>query len=395
MRPRTELAIALVLVTVVGVIVAAAGASRAGRGSADSRRSTYLSGPAGARAYAEALDLLGVEVLRFRRRATELSALNPADLVYVVLDPSSAVTPLEAIRVRDLGTRGADLLIAGNGAESAMRCYGFEPSFRGGDRAVLDTDTIRVSAVLAPAEPRRGRRPGILDDGSDVPCPLLRSARMDTLLATGSGMPVVVRLTPDSGGRVTLVSDGTIFTNRSLRSSAAGEFALGLIAGGKPRAMFDEYHHGYGSSGGMLAALRAWSARSPVGWALWQLVGVGVLAVLAASVRFGPAHGAIERRRRSPLEHVRALATALAAARGRDVAVGLLVRGLRRRLSRAGDAPRADPAGWLDDVAGQVRTPRAREGIETLRGLIHGPASTGAVLRAALAVEDVWEDLKP
>jgi len=223
----------------------------------------------------------------------------------------------------------------------------------------------------------------------------VRSVRMDTLLATSSGVPVVVRLTPDSGGRVTLVSDGTLFTNRSLRSSAAGEFALGLIALEQPRVMFDEYHHGYGPSGGMLAALRSWSARSPLGWALWQLIGVGLLAVLAASVRFGPARGAIERRRRSPLEHVRALATALAAARGRDVAVGLLIRGLRRRLSRPGDAPRADPAVWLDEIAGEVRTPRAREGIEALRGLVRGPASTGAVLRAALAVEDVWEDLKP
>ena len=30
-----------------------------------------------------------------------------------------------------------------------------------------------------------------------------------------------------------------------------------------------------------------------------------------------------------------------------------------------------------------------------LRNLMRGPAGTGGVLRAALAVEDVWDDLKP
>jgi len=395
MRPRTELTLALALVGVIGVIVAAAGASGARRGSGDPRRSTYLAGPAGARAYAEALQLLGVEVSRFRRRAADLSDVPAAGIVYVVLDPSAAVSALEAIRIRDFGSRGADLLLAGDRAEAAMRCYGFESVFSGADRAVLGTDTVRIGAVLARAGPAPTRRRGILDDGSEVPCPLMRSARIDTLLATRSGAAVAITLTPDSGGRVTLVSDGSLFSNRSLRSTAAGEFALALLAGRNADVLFDEYHHGYGPSGGMLAAVRSWSVRSPFGWALWQLAGVGLLAVLASAIRFGPVRPAIERRRRSPLEHVRALATALAAARGRDVAVGLIVRGLRRRLARVGDAPRADPDSWLDAISGQVRSRRAREGVATLRSLVRGPAGTGGVLRAALAVEDVWDDLKP
>ncbi len=55
---------------------------------------------------------------------------------------------------------------------------------------------------------------------------------------------------------------------------------------------------------------------------------VGVIALLFGAVRFGPPRPAIPRKRRSPLEHVRALATALAAAHGHDVAVATIIRGL-------------------------------------------------------------------
>jgi hypothetical protein len=117
-------------------------------------------------------------------------------------------------------------------------------------------------------------------------------------------------------------------------------------------------------------------------------------------VRFGPVRPSSERRRRSPLEHVRALATVLAAAKGHDVAVQLMVQGLRRRLSRsphAGAAPglRADAGVWLGDLSRRIRSSRAREAVTSLAALTHRPQSGEGVLRAANAVEDVWEDLKP
>jgi hypothetical protein len=116
--------------------------------------------------------------------------------------------------------------------------------------------------------------------------------------------------------------------------------------------------------------------------------------------RFGPARAGIERRRRSPLEHVRALATALAAARGHDVAVKLLVQGLRRRLARGteaapGRALRADPRPWLTGVARRARTPRGRAAALELLEITSQPQSPDGVLRAADLVEDLWTDLTP
>jgi hypothetical protein len=127
---------------------------------------------------------------------------------------------------------------------------------------------------------------------------------------------------------------------------------------------------------------------------------VGLLALAAASIRFGPVRPAPERRRRSSLEHVRALATVLTAARGHDLAIELMVQGLRRRLSRHPHAGpeaglRADPRPWLRDLARRTRSARVRETVESLSRMTAGPQGNLAVLQAANAVEDVWEDLKP
>jgi hypothetical protein len=170
---------------------------------------------------------------------------------------------------------------------------------------------------------------------------------------------------------------------------------LGLVAPRYKRMVVDEYHHGYRSTGSLGAAALDWSTRSPWGWAVWQLIAVGVLALVAAGIRFGPIREAIQRRRRSPLEHVRALATALAAAHGHDVAVRLMIQGLRRRLSRGGRPAPTDLDTWLTGLRPSVRTPRGLDALETLTAATRRPPDADSVLVAANAVETLWEELKP
>jgi hypothetical protein len=149
------------------------------------------------------------------------------------------------------------------------------------------------------------------------------------------------------------------------------------------------------AAGSLGAAALAWSTRSPWGWMVWQLVAVGLVALVASGVRFGPVRSAIERRRRSPMEHVRALATTLAAARGHDVAVRLMVQGLRRRLSRGGRPAAADLDAWLESLGPSVRSDRGREALKTLTGTLRTPPDAASVLAAGNAVETLWEELKP
>jgi hypothetical protein len=92
---------------------------------------------------------------------------------------------------------------------------------------------------------------------------------------------------------------------------------------------------------------------------------------------------------------VRALATALAAARGHDVAVRLIVQGLRRRLSATARPAPGQVGPWLEGLAPAVRTPAGRAALDTLRSVTQRPATSDDVLRAADAVETLWEELTP
>jgi hypothetical protein len=226
-----------------------------------------------------------------------------------------------------------------------------------------------------------------------VRCSSLPIRRVDTLLSTSQG-PVVLRLQHAESGRdVILVADVALFRNRQLKETQAGPFVLGLLTRRYDRVVFDEFHHGFGPSGSLARALGSWSFRSPVGWGVWQAIVVGVLALLAAAIRFGPPRVLGERTRRASLEHVRALATALASARGHDVAISVLIRGLRRRLAVKGGG-RHDENAWLESLRTDRLPERARTAVAELRNLTTPGQDAAAVLRAANAVEDVWDTLR-
>lgn len=403
MRPRTELGLSAGLLLGLGVIVVAIGSSRDRPESGESRRSTYLTGPGGASAFAEAATGLGLAVERYGRPTTtlQLSDTTPGAAVVAVLGPSNPLSPADA---RHLLRLPADLLLAGPGAESAIRCLGYEVRARPEWRDSIRTRSPeraehlpapRVSAVLASESAQEVVDSGAGYDGRRVVCEVPRPSRVDTLLQTVRGSAVVVRLSYPGGRAATLVADDRLFRNRALRRTLAGTFALGLVADRYDRMIVDEYHHGYVAAGSLGGAALAWSTRSPWGWMVWQLVAVGMVALVASGVRFGPVRSGIERRRRSPMEHVRALATTLAAARGHDVAVRLMVQGLRRRLSRGGKPAGADLDTWLAGLARSTRSARGREALDTLTAALRTPADAATVLAAGSAVETLWEELKP
>jgi hypothetical protein len=283
-----------------------------------------------------------------------------------------------------------------------MRCLGFDVERRTRDslraapprqRPGDDAPWIRATLVAGDARIVTDTIEAV--SGVIATCTIPAALRVDTLLVASGNRPVAVEIVTAGGGRAVLAADGGLFSNRRVRATAAGPFALGIVTGRYQRVLVDEFHHGYGTGGNMAGALLSWSAASPWGWAVWQLVLVGVLAILAGAVRFGPPRALEEHRRRSPLEHVRALATALAAARGHDVAIRLLVQGLRRRLARTTGPARDDAHAWLESLTPHLRTPRARAAAASLATLTLPPQPAESVLRAAHAVEDLWEELRP
>jgi hypothetical protein len=408
MRPQVELAAGFAALAVLAFGAAALGARGHREVDLDPRRSTFLTGPDGARGYAEALERLGVRVDEFRRRPAQLRTVDTRGdpTVLAVLGPVDRPDLLDAMAFIAFAGRN-DLLLAGPRSNAVMRCYGYAARSRPSSTLAvrpghpLEQSDLRVAAVLtrtASGTLRDSTAWG--EDGRIASCDVPEALAVDTLLLTTGGRPVALRLLLAGGRAVTLVADDRVFSNRAVRATDAGPFALRLVAGRYRRILIDEYHQGFGPSGSLLRAVMGWSLRSPWGWAGWQLAAAGLVTLAAAAIRFGPVRPSPGRRRRSPLEHVRALATVLAAARGQDLAVRLMAQGLRRRLSRGphatrGAGLRADPGPWLAELAPRLRSGRGREAAATLVALTDGPQKADGVLRAANAVEDVWEDLKP
>jgi hypothetical protein len=157
----------------------------------------------------------------------------------------------------------------------------------------------------------------------------------------------------------------------------------------------DEYHLGFTTGSTLPGATWHWLWSAPAGWAVLQLCIVGLIWLATVAVRFGPAREVVERRRRSPLEHVEALAAGLEGAGGADTAVALIVSGLQRRLSRAGQASRGEPRQWLAALELALPEVRGRRAVRRLRDALSKPGGDERVVAAAQAVEDVWEELRP
>ncbi|MEO8452757.1 MAG: hypothetical protein ABI647_23390 [Gemmatimonadota bacterium] len=407
MRPRTEVLLGLGVLALLTVLATALGARRNRSPSFDLRASTYLAGPMGSRGLAEGLERLGITVRRYRQRPRQLAeALGESERrrAFVLLDPPGSLSAVETSQLLlfHSGESAPDLILAGPGAAAPMRCLGYKIGPVGGDSAAVGGPELsrsrpapEVTVALKPVRDTAVTDSTRIGDFGVVRCVAPRFAKVDTLLRA-RGRPVAVRLTrADVGPDIVLIADGSLVRNRALRRTAAGAFMLGLFAGRYDQVVFDEYQQGYGGSGSLAGATLEWSRRSPLGWAAWQLAAVGLLALGFGAVRFGAARSFETRRRRSPLEHVRALATVLDAANGHDVAIGLLIKGLRRRLRQAGAVDPAGQAGWLDQLARNVSGERGTRAVATLEQVTRPGQSRDGVLRAANAVEDLWEELRP
>ena len=408
MRPRTEFGLAIGLFAAVVALAAAVGASRRGTPPDDVRASSFIAGPNGARALADGLRRLDVQVRSSRQLFPDLDndSTGRGRRLLAIISPVLEISGAEQEKLlaQLAGPRGADLLLVGVASSDLMRCFGFRVDTRPPEsvrvRPVAGQEHggewPRLGALLSRSTTRVVIDSSRIADVGITSCVVPPIGRIDTLLTSETGRAIALRLWRDDlDQRIVLIADATLARNRALRESPAGPLLLGLIAESYQRVVFDEMHQGFAVGGSLLDALLEWSERSPWGWAGWQLIVVGLLALAAGTIRFGPIRVAIPRKRRSPLEHVRALATALAASRGHDVAIGAIVRGLYRRLHPGNRQPRRDWRAWVDYLTQQLRSPRAQDAARTLQSLTRPGQPSEGVLRAANAVEDVWEELRP
>ena len=392
-------------------VATAAGLRNALGGAEGGTPSAFLAGPDGAKAVYDVLQRLGRPVERRRTPLYDLSRVRRPPALLVVLDPPDDLTAAELEQVVRYVRSGGQVLAAGDGG-GITRCTGWDAhtaflkGYAGDSQPVQQPvpalELPSVTAVLRPLDSLRTvrgqdtRRRVRRDLDRESGCDGLALPRQDTLLRTEHAKPVILRLRYPGGGLITLAADPGYFRNRAWRTTDVPPFMVPLLTPGtRGRVTWDEYHQGFGRSGSLEGAVLDWLARTPAGWALLQLVAVGLLALAAAAVRFGPARSVIDRRRRSPLEHVEALAVSLQGAGGVDTAVALIVAGLRRRLGRAGVAQPDEQRAWLGALELVLPTTRARDAVRRLQQAQTQPGGAERALVAAQALEDVWEELRP
>jgi len=405
MLRRGERAVVTGVVVALGLAALAGVLSAPAKGLDDRRLSTYVAGPNGAKGFADVLRRLGVAVERRRRPYFELASGTVRarqGVLFAFLDVERPTAP-ELAAIADYVGRGGRIFVAGvTGIET---CFGYRSQRlrRGADG---DSAAVRGPAGWHIPDARRGLRrmpPESLaaETGAGAPeqrCTARLAARVDTLLRTVDGGAVALRLLFPSGGEVILLADGRFLTNRALRETDAGLAVLPWLLDGRThRVTTDEYHLGFGLRGSLSGASWAWLIGHPLGWAILQLMAVALVWLAVQAVRFGPARPVVERRRRSTLEHLEALAAGLDGAAGADTAVRLTVRGLRRRLSRTGreGAPAGGEQQWLAALELALPTARGREAVRRLERYVSEPGGVERVLAAAQSVEDVWEELRP
>ncbi|HUG02159.1 MAG TPA: DUF4350 domain-containing protein [Longimicrobiales bacterium] len=208
----------------------------------------------------------------------------------------------------------------------------------------------------------------------------------EALIETEAGDPVTI-VYVFGRGRVVALADQTLVSNETARAHPGAVQimvrAAANLAEPGDTVWFDEYHHGFTGGGHPVRALWDFARERPAGRALAQLglAALGLLLLLGR--RLGAPRAPAPARRRSPLEHVDALARVYHGAEARPTARRLLMAGLARRLREPAAAGETEADALLD----RLRSHPTRA--EPARRLAAALAADAAPAAIANAIDDV------
>lgn len=333
-RDRGLMVALIVIIAVLAVLASPAEEAD----EADLRPSTFRTTPHGTNALYQTLEELGIPVDRRLAPLTEAAEEDTTAGPLVLLAPTEPPTPAELGALLGWVREGGVLIYAARPDDPTLDSLGL---------ALLDLAPDSLGAMERYSWPGRKATPDYHEWARGTP-PVagVRWAFADTtaafegplesLLSTTGGDPVAVAFRLEEGGVVAWSDPGPLTNARLRKSGAAALFARTAAAtlGEEERLRFDEYHHGYRGGGSAVGAtLRFLRDTGPGRMALQLLLAAGALLLLLGR-RFGSPIPPPPARRRSPLEHVEALAGAYRQAGARRTARRLLLAGLARRLGR-------------------------------------------------------------
>ena len=389
-RPAITLSVLAIIILIVVLLTPEATSARNG----DPRLTTFSTSPQGAKAFYELAGRLGWRVERQTDRGTPSYDTTTSRALLALMQPIPAT---EAHRVLEDVRRGGALLVVLNQGEPLDDSL---PIHIGGTGGTYDPGTVE----------RCGPPTGALALWPDWRVHLFtmqwRGEHADPVVFASvpladstQRLPVAVGF-PYGRGRIVAMSDPDLLRNDVLRvcrwaldvvAVRALEYLTARPSSARTRIVFDEYHQGYGEHPGSLGAVGHYFARTSSGRALLQVIAAALVLMVAMGVRPVPprAPGIVERR--SPLEHVDALAHAYARVGATRTVAMRLLHGVRRRVEpRMRGTARSDEA--LLDTA-LARQPRLAEDVAIVRRALEQPVSTHDLDRAAEALDHIESSL--
>ena len=355
LRPKVALSVLAVLIIVVALLTPEQTGGRTG----DARLTTRSTESQGASVVYELAARLG---WRPSRRMADSIALGDTASVHLVLDPPIPFSATETHQLLDRVRRGAALVfVLGGGplADSlglgsrvprtgsvigtAQILVGISGPLVADDTSSCGRHAEGILSAGLPFWPDRQthilalRWKGPMPDGSRV----LATVRTVSGFA-GDELPAAIGF-PLGRGRVVIAADPDLLRNDVLRVCRWGadvaavrmlEYASADAPNGgrRERLVFDEYHQGYGEQPGTIRGIVTYLGRTGSGHLVLQLAAAGLLLLFAVGPRLLPPRAAERIERRSPLEHVDALARAYRAVGATRTATARLVHGVRRRV---------------------------------------------------------------
>ena len=398
LRPRLALAAIAVLILIVALLTPEATGGRTG----DARLTTRSTDSQGASVLYELAGRLGWRPVR---RDADSIALGDTAAVHLVLDPPIPLSGIETHQLLDRVRRGAGLVYvlgggpladslglgsrvprAGSVIGTAQILVGTSGPLVVDDTAGCERHRESILSAGLPFWPDRQtsilalRWKGPMPEGSRV----LATVRTVAGFA-GNELPAAIGF-PLGRGRVVVAADPDLLRNDVLRVCRWGadvavirmrEYASAGAPNGdrRERLVFDEYHQGYGDQPGTIRGIITYLGRTASGHFVLQLAAAGLLLLFALGPRLLPPRAAERIERRSPLEHVDALARAYRAVGATRTATARLVHGVRRRVEHAlGGRPGAtsDEAflAWAHD-----RAPARAADVDLVRQALERPVN--------------------
>jgi hypothetical protein len=404
-RPRRlRPSVALPIIAGAVILVALLTPEQTGGRSGDPRLSSRSTDSQGASVLYELAGRLG---WRTSRRVVDTIPLGDTTSVLVLLDPPVALTAMETHEVLDRVRRGAGLLYVLGDFGAMADSLGFGLRRPGRPGPVLTPELLvggagRLVAPDTASCPERGEgllRAGLpfWPDGETfirairwkgsppAGAESLATVRTFTRVSSNETSPAAVGF-PLGRGRVAVAADPDLLRNDVLRVCRWGAdvaavrileyLSVGAPGGGRrERLVFDEYHQGYGEHPGTMRGIVRYLGKTSSGHLILQLAGAGLVLLLAIGPRLLPPRASERIERRSPLEHVDALAQAYRAVGATRTATSRLVHGVRRRVehslgSRSGAASDDAFLAWAEQ-----RAPTRAEDVALVRQALAKPIS--------------------